>query len=125
MESNKNFNIYIPDELKLYSSSTNISREISSTEKGDSENLIRENTTTAITSDPSLILAPFILLVMGGTVILHKIKLSRQTYDIKNSNDFPCQNCHFFSKNSYLKCAVNPSLVFTKAAINCCDYQPL
>ena len=125
MKSNKNLRKYIPDSLKAYLNQTNTSRESLITEKSDSENLIKENTSAVITSDPSLILAPFILLAMGGTVIFHKIKLSHQTDNIKDLNEFPCQNCHFFSKNSYLKCAVNPSIVFTKIAIDCCDYQPL
>ena len=33
-----------------------------------------------------------------------------------------CENCHFFSKNSFLKCAVNPSIVLTEQAIDCSDY---
>ncbi|MEA5624153.1 hypothetical protein [Nostoc sp. UHCC 0251] len=128
MKANEIFGQDIAEHLNfdlLNLTQTNLSRISLITEKRESEKLIGENTNTVATSDPSLILAPFILLVMGGIVIFHKLKLSHQPENINNLDDFPCTNCHFFSKNSYLKCAVNPSIVFTKAAISCCDYQPL
>ena len=34
----------------------------------------------------------------------------------------PCRNCKFFDDNSYLNCAVHPSIVLTKQAVNCSDY---
>jgi hypothetical protein len=34
----------------------------------------------------------------------------------------PCQNCHFFSKNSLLKCAVHPTTAMTTDAVGCSDY---
>ena len=34
----------------------------------------------------------------------------------------PCINCQFFNKNKYLRCAVHPSSVSTKQALNCSDY---
>jgi hypothetical protein len=36
----------------------------------------------------------------------------------------PCTKCRFFSSNPFLKCAVNPTLVLTKEAVNCSDYRP-
>lgn len=128
MSVNEILGQYIPAQLNLSLfnlSQTNLSRASLSREKRDSEKLNREDTSVIIASEPSLILAPFILLIMGGIVFFHKLKLSDQTNKLNNLDGSPCQNCHFFSKNSYLKCAVNPSTVFTKAAIDCCDYQPL
>ena len=119
---------YIPDSLNLdllNLSQTNLSRASLSIEKRDGEKLSGGNANAVRTSDPSLILAPVILLVMSGAVIFYKLKLSCKTNNIKNLDEFNCKNCHFFSKNSYLKCAVNPSIVLTKEAIKCCDYQPL
>ncbi|MEA5604923.1 hypothetical protein [Nostoc sp. UHCC 0252] len=46
------------------------------------------------------------------------------TVSIKYLQQHPCKNCHFFHKNSYLKCAVNPDIALTKEAINCSDYSP-
>lgn len=112
-----------PDLLNL--NNTNLFRVSLNTENRDRDKLNGENTSAVITSEPSLLLAPFIFLIMGGIVFFHKLKLSDQTNKLNNLDDYPCQKCHFFSKNSYLKCAVNPSVVFTKAAIDCCDYQPL
>ncbi|PMB17672.1 hypothetical protein CEN40_17370 [Fischerella thermalis CCMEE 5205] len=39
-------------------------------------------------------------------------------------NKVPCRNCHYFSHNHHLKCAVQPSIVLTEEAINCTDYCP-
>lgn len=36
----------------------------------------------------------------------------------------PCRKCLFFSNNLYLKCAVHPTIVLTKEASNCRDYNP-
>lgn len=36
----------------------------------------------------------------------------------------PCKNCKYFADNFYLKCAIHPSTVLTKEAINCSDYCP-
>jgi hypothetical protein len=36
----------------------------------------------------------------------------------------PCRNCQFFKDNHYLNCAVQPSIVLTKEALNCSDYLP-
>jgi len=37
----------------------------------------------------------------------------------------PCGNCHFFTNNHYLRCAVRPSCVLTEQAFDCPDYRPL
>ncbi|MBE9179065.1 hypothetical protein IQ268_10880 [Oculatella sp. LEGE 06141] len=37
----------------------------------------------------------------------------------------PCHKCQFFSDNPYLKCAVQPTLVFTTQSRNCPDYAPM
>ncbi|BDI18896.1 hypothetical protein ANSO36C_46980 [Nostoc cf. commune SO-36] len=127
MSANEILGQYTPAQLNLplFNSQANLSRASLSREKRDSEKLNIEDTSAIIASEPSLILAPFIFLIMGGIVFFHKLKLSDQTNKLNNLDGFPCQNCHFFSKNSYLKCAVNPSNVLTKTAIDCCDYQPL
>lgn len=47
--------------------------------------------------------------------------------DKVTSNRFkqvPCKNCQFFQDNHYLNCAVHPSIVLTKQALNCSDYFP-
>ncbi len=40
---------------------------------------------------------------------------------IKTVQQHPCINCHYFHRNSDLKCAVHPSIALTKEAWNCCD----
>lgn len=111
-----------PNFLKL--SETNLARVIS-TEKPDGEKLSGENISAATTPDLSLIFAPVVLFAMAGIVIFHRRSLFHQTNKLNNLHQSPCRNCCFFSNNNYLQCAVNPSTVSTKAAINCCDYSPL
>lgn len=41
---------------------------------------------------------------------------------IYSSSQIPCRNCKFFTDNRYLKCAVRPSTVLTKQAIECSEF---
>lgn len=117
---------YIAENLEFYlkwvdSSSSRKSLGIENSSAHFSIN--KANTFTPL--DPALIVAPIIFLVMSGIVIFHKFKLCHQAENIDNLVYSRCRNCYFFSNNIYLKCVVNPSAVFTKAAIDCRDYQPL
>lgn len=60
----------------------------------------------------------FFMLSKIGTVARNEICTS-----IKHLQRVPCRNCQFFSNNAYLKCAVQPSIVLTEKALNCCDYR--
>lgn len=40
------------------------------------------------------------------------------------SPKIPCPNCRYFSKSSYLRCAVQPKSTMTDDAIHCIDYEP-
>jgi len=50
-------------------------------------------------------------------------KINWQNRNFQNSKKIPCHTCQYFSSNSYLKCAVNPTLVLSEHALNCADYQ--
>ena len=73
-----------------------------------------------------------VLLPISLTITLGTIISLRRLYKSEHQvNDFlsylepvPCRNCHFFSLNPYIKCAVHPSTVLTKQAIDCLDYCP-
>jgi hypothetical protein len=43
-------------------------------------------------------------------------------YPSKDLQEIPCRTCRYFTGDPYLKCAVNPSVVLTKEALNCLDY---
>ncbi len=127
MSANEILGQYTPRETNFHLSNmseTNLARANLSIEKPDGENLSENNQNTAITSEPTLILAPFLFLVMAGIIVSHKLRLLRLSNKQNNLHKVPCQNCKFFSNNNFLKCAVNPSTVLTKEAINCCDYHP-
>jgi hypothetical protein len=126
MSANKIWNKNIPDKLisQLDLHQTNLSRTNLLIEKRNDAKQSIENTGASTSQDLTLIVAPIILLVMSGIAFFHKLHLCRQANKIK-LDESPCKNCHFFSKNNYLNCAVNPVSVSTKAARNCCDYQPL
>lgn len=50
-------------------------------------------------------------------------KLSRNgKLTINRLKQLPCRNCRYFKESHYLNCAVHPSIVLTKEAINCSDY---
>lgn len=42
----------------------------------------------------------------------------------RQSPQIPCQNCRFYNKNPYIKCAVHPHTASTKEATDCTDYWP-
>ena len=44
--------------------------------------------------------------------------------EISSFSQSPCRKCRFFTNNHYLKCAVHPTIVLTKEASNCPDYNP-
>lgn len=74
------------------------------------------------------VLLPVSLAITLGMVIsLRRLHKSEQT-DVKDVfshfEPFSCRNCRFFSLNPYIKCAVHPSTVLTKQAIDCPDYYP-
>ncbi|MEH2068150.1 MAG: hypothetical protein V7K47_08295 [Nostoc sp.] len=51
------------------------------------------------------------------------IEDKEEIVNIKPVQQHPCKKCHFFNNNSYLKCAVHPSIALTKEAFNCSDYK--
>lgn len=54
----------------------------------------------------------------------NRVQEKSEIVSIKHVLQHPCRKCHFFHKNSYLKCAVNPATALTKEALNCSDYSP-
>ncbi|HAX77859.1 MAG TPA: hypothetical protein DCY88_18970 [Cyanobacteria bacterium UBA11372] len=64
--------------------------------------------------------------ILTGTVIwLSKRRIGEKKesfFNFDRFNKVPCRNCRYFTGNFYLKCAVRPSEVLTKKAINCSDY---
>lgn len=62
--------------------------------------------------------------VMTVFAISRKNERDRITNFLISLERVPCRNCRFFSLNQYLKCAVHPSVVMTKQAIDCPDYCP-
>ncbi|MDZ8187083.1 MAG: hypothetical protein RMX96_19825 [Nostoc sp. ChiSLP02] len=74
-------------------------------------------------------LAPVCFMIVGVAfwVIISKIlKITQNkhgTSNIDRLNQYPCRNCKFFDDNNYIKCAVKPSVVLTKQARDCPEYQ--
>ncbi len=73
----------------------------------------------------------YVILVSLGLastiVLLDLLKLGRQRLEkiatpVKYFSPVPCRKCRFFSSNSYLRCAVNPSIVLRNEAKDCSDY---
>lgn len=73
-------------------------------------------------------LGPIAFIISWAILFLMLSKIGRGAtneilMNIKPLNQVPCKNCHFFSNNAYLKCALQPSLVLTTKAIDCSDYK--
>lgn len=71
--------------------------------------------------------APICLIIVWKIAIFIFIvricKLSRNgKLTINRSKQVPCRNCQYFKDSNYLNCAVHPSIVLTKEALNCSDY---
>lgn len=126
MSANKLWGQYIQEKLNSHLDlhQANLSRRNLIIEKRDDAKQSPENTGAATNSDLTVIVAPIILLVMSSIAVFHKLHLSHQANKL-NLDESPCKKCYFFSKNSYLQCAINPTSVSKKAAKNCRDYQPL
>lgn len=77
--------------------------------------------------DGSLVLVPlcFIAIWVGLIyVIADTWKFNRKETKISRElTQLPCKKCQFFNNNHYLKCAVNPHVVMTRAANKCQDYR--
>lgn len=62
--------------------------------------------------------------LLAFLAILKLKKIQDKTLPKLGSNHkIPCYKCHFFHKNSYLQCAVNPEKATTDEAIDCLDYR--
>jgi hypothetical protein len=74
------------------------------------------------------IVLPIYLAIAAGILIIFQISRKREQSLASNFlsrlHQIPCMNCHFYCMNPHLKCAVNPSVVLTRQAIDCPDYRP-
>lgn len=77
-----------------------------------------------------LLLAPICFMIVWWFVVfivLQGCKIARsgdKVVTINRLKQVPCKNCRFFNNSHYLKCAVHPSSVLTRQALNCSDYWP-
>ncbi|MBD2210683.1 hypothetical protein H6G64_00220 [Calothrix sp. FACHB-156] len=114
-------NPHPPNYLEINSARTRLILEQTNVETFPIENI--DNSTNI---EASLIVGPLAFLAMAVIVLYHKLKIECEFKELNISSDeYPCNNCRFFSRNKYLKCAVNPSSVLTTAAINCRDYNAI
>jgi hypothetical protein len=98
-------------------------------EKQDREKLSGERL-NATPPDGEVVFALVYFLIITGTLIF--LKLSIKSYHsaenrintLNTLNQVPCKNCRFFTDNNYLHCAVHPTIVLKKEAIDCPDYYP-
>jgi hypothetical protein len=79
-----------------------------------------------VTTDASLFLIPACLVAVWAIVafpFFREIAKTKSTgTNFLRVSKIPCRNCQFFSRSSYLKCAVHPTTAMTEDAINCSDY---
>jgi len=74
------------------------------------------------------VIVPVYFAIAAGALIIFQLSRKRKQSLVNDFlirlNRVPCMNCHFYTMNPHLKCAVNPSVVLTKQAVDCLDYHP-
>jgi hypothetical protein len=75
----------------------------------------------------ALLLIFFGLSALGaiGTFLTKEFHKKRDEQELKGKlAKIPCPGCQYFSKSSYLRCAVQPKLTMTNEAMECPDFNP-
>ena len=78
--------------------------------------------------DATVLIVPLCFVAIWAAVVCvisNTWKPSRK--EIENSKQTAqllCKKCAYFNNNPYIKCAANPHIAMTKAANDCCDFQP-
>lgn len=97
-------------------------------EKPEGRQLNREKVDVVNLPEFAGIVLPIYLAIAAGVLIIFQISRKREqnlaSDFLSRLHQLPCMNCHFYNMNPHLKCAVNPSVVLTRQAINCSDYRP-
>ncbi|KAB8318385.1 hypothetical protein SD81_016365 [Tolypothrix campylonemoides VB511288] len=90
-----------------------------------------DNTTTKppieFMPDPEHLVAPICLIILWAFAVFLFLSnswkyLQNRKATINRFQQFRCWNCGYFQDNHYLNCAVHPSIVLTKHALNCPDF---
>jgi len=97
-------------------------------EKPEGRQLNREKVDVVNPPEFAGIILPVYLAIIAVVLIIYQLSRKREqsvaSDFLSRLNQVPCMNCHFYCMNPHLKCAVNPSLVLTRQAIDCPDYRP-
>ena len=112
--------------FQFYQSAENSYNQITITKA----NIVRATDTTIkppIGNITYLLLAPICFMIVCGIVIFivsffNNREKKDRIVNLNHLKEVPCRNCRFFKDNHYLNCAVHPSIVLTKEALNCSDY---
>jgi hypothetical protein len=119
--------MYKPDLFQIYvledsSSQISLLAETVVQVKGEATKpqiIITPNTGYIITST-CLIVAGLIAFCIF-LLRIQKFRLNKKLTTAQ-LQQIPCRSCQYFKNNSYLNCAVHPSMVLTEKALNCPDY---
>lgn len=76
---------------------------------------------------PEHLVAPVCLIILWAIAVflfLSNVRkfLQNRKVTINHFQQSPCWKCRYFQDNHYLNCAVHPSIVLTKHALNCPDF---
>jgi len=75
----------------------------------------------------TVVLMVFVCAAVGAiaTFITKEFHHKKAEHDLKGQlSKIPCPNCQYFSKSSYLRCAVHPKVTMTTEAQECPDFTP-
>ena len=72
---------------------------------------------------PLIVVTLLVLLSIASAIHDWLPKIIKPLFRSKSPATVPCQKCHYFSHNPYIKCTLHPDNVLTDRAINCRDYS--
>lgn len=65
-----------------------------------------------------------LLAILLQKVYANSLRRVQPEFSFQPGFKVPCRFCQYFSRNSYLQCALHPVTVLTQQAVDCVDYDP-
>jgi hypothetical protein len=74
----------------------------------------------------TMVLVSIVMLIAMSAAIYDLIpKRIQHFFSLNLPSKVPCHKCRYFNPNPYIKCALYPSNVLKKPAVDCRDYDPI
>lgn len=92
------------------------------TEQKHLHNIVANRDHTSVETALLIFLGTAALSIIGAFLTKEFHKNKKEQFIKEKLTKVPCPTCQYFSKSSYLRCAVQPKLTMTDEAVNCTDF---